>query len=244
MRREYEPLRPHLALIARVRAVCEADPALDAALMYGSFAQGTADQYSDIEFWLFFTTAPASPTVWITQVHPPLHVIKNESGAHVAFFPGLIRGEFHFAPVTQIESVAAWPAAPSVPLVDRHNRLPHPAATIDHDADICGRFANWLLLAHHVGQRGEHLRQRDALSHANRHLLWMARRCVNATEHWQTPSRMAEHELPAELVAGFARTDENVQAAWQLGRSLWLKLDPNPPWPFIDELDKTIGAVA
>jgi lincosamide nucleotidyltransferase len=41
-------------LIARVREVCAADDQLDAALMYGSFAAGEADAYSDVEFWLFF----------------------------------------------------------------------------------------------------------------------------------------------------------------------------------------------
>ena len=37
-------------LIARVREVCAADDRLDAALMYGSFAAGEADAYSDVEF--------------------------------------------------------------------------------------------------------------------------------------------------------------------------------------------------
>jgi len=39
----------------------------------------------------------------------------------------------------------------------------------------CGRFANWLLLAYHLVCRGESLRAVDALAHARRHLLWMAR---------------------------------------------------------------------
>ena len=46
-------------LIARVREACSADDGLDAALMYGSFAAGEADQHSDIEFWLFFTLSAA-----------------------------------------------------------------------------------------------------------------------------------------------------------------------------------------
>ena len=45
-------------LITRVRELCAADPRLDAALMYGSIAQGVGDEYSDIEFWLFFTDVP------------------------------------------------------------------------------------------------------------------------------------------------------------------------------------------
>ena len=37
-------------LIARVCEICTADPGLDAALMYGSFAAGEADEYSDVEY--------------------------------------------------------------------------------------------------------------------------------------------------------------------------------------------------
>ena len=49
-----------LELIERVKAVCRADPGLDAALMYGSFTKDEADEHSDIEFWLFFTKPRAT----------------------------------------------------------------------------------------------------------------------------------------------------------------------------------------
>ncbi|GAA2562147.1 hypothetical protein GCM10010435_37680 [Winogradskya consettensis] len=242
MRGEHESVRPQLTLIDRVRERCEADLRLDAALMYGSFAQGSADEHSDIEFWLFFADDPGDPAAWIEAVATPLYVVLNEFGAHVAFFPGLIRGEFHFATVDDIASVASWPAAPIVALVDRHSRLPHPAAAVDFGADVCGRFANWLLLAHHVGRRGELLRQKDALAHAQRHLLWMARLAAGRIEHWLTPSRCAETELDAAVVARLGRTYMDVKLAWQVGRGLWLELDPNPPRALFDELDRALGA--
>jgi lincosamide nucleotidyltransferase len=65
---------PQEALIARVRALGRADSRLDAALMYGSFAQGSADEYSDIEFWLFFGADPGDPRDWIAQVAPLTHL--------------------------------------------------------------------------------------------------------------------------------------------------------------------------
>ena len=99
-----------------------------------------------------------------------------------------------------------------------------------------------MLLAHHVGQRGELLRQRDALAHAQRHLLWMARLAEHRTEHWLTPSRLAEAELSAGTIAAFARTHEDVSAAWQAGRALWLKLDPDPPGALFAELDRALGS--
>src|SRR5829696_1009654 len=42
------------AMIERTRRVCREDERLVAAMMYGSFAQGEGDLFSDIEFILFF----------------------------------------------------------------------------------------------------------------------------------------------------------------------------------------------
>jgi len=233
---------PQDRLIARTREVCAADHRLDAALMYGSFAAGEADEHSDVEFWLFFAEDPGDERAWIERISPVTYVVRNEFGSHVAFFPGLVRGEFHFARVADIPSVAGWPASRIVPIVDRHNRLPQPSGELDLGADVCGRFANWLLLAHHVGLRGERLRQLDALAHAQRHLLWMARLAEGRTEHWLTPSRLAEAELSAATAGALARTHQDVSAAWQTGRALWLKLDPAPPAALFAELDRALGA--
>jgi lincosamide nucleotidyltransferase len=236
-------LLEQVRLIERVREVCRADSTLDAALMYGSFVTGEADEHSDIEFWLFFTTAPADVRAWIERIGPVTHVVLNEFGAHVAFFPGLIRGEFHFAGTADIDSVREWPTGDIVLVVDRHGLLEQarPRGSTDRTADVCGRFANWLLLAHHVGQRGELLRQRDALAHAQRHLLWMARLAEDRTGHWLTPSRLAEAELSAATIAALSRTHDDVGAAWQAGRALWLKLDPAPPEALFAELDRALG---
>ena len=230
-------------LIERVREVCRADHDLDAALMYGSFADGSADEHSDIEFWLFFTEPPPAGRAWIERVSPVAHVVRNEFGADVAFFPGLIRGEFHFAGVADIPSVRDWPTGDVVLIVDRRGELvrARPQGVIDRTADVGGRFANWLLLAHHVGRRGEVLRQRDALAHAQRHLLWMARLAEGRTEHWLTPSRQAEAELSAATVAALSRTHDDVGAAWQTGRALWLRIDPDAPGELIAELDREFG---
>ncbi|WP_306214606.1 hypothetical protein [Actinoplanes sp. RD1] len=230
------PLARHRELIGRVRERCDRDPAVTAALMYGSFVDGSADEHSDIEFWLFGPVP--DPAQWIAAVEPPLHVIRNEFGAHVAFFPGLIRGEFHFAPATETGQVATWPAGTAVDVLK--GSIPAPAGTADTTADVCGRFANWLLLAWHVGRRGETLRRRDALAHAQRHLLGMARRAAGTTGHRPTPSRRAEAELPAWLLAGLDRTHDDVGAAWQLGRALWLRLDPHPPDKLIAEMDRML----
>lgn len=254
-------------LIARVREVCADDPGLGAALMYGSFASGEADAYSDIEFWLFFTPerrAELDPRAWCEQIAPVSCLLLNEFGTHVAFFPGLIRGEFHFATLDDLSSVRGWPAR-SAPVdrmivLDRAGELapilralpdlpamPSDAAQIE---DLCGRFANWLVLTHHTAARGEHLRAWDALGHVQRHLVWMARLSEHSTEHWLTPSRGAETELSAAAVSALrqatsaadpAGLDSALRASWGTGRDLWRQLLDGigkvPPRELFAELD-------
>src|SRR3954471_13061730 len=101
---------PQERLIARVRQLCRADERLVAALTYGSFVHGEADEHSDIEFWLFFdadAAATLDERAWLARVGPVRYTVVNEFGCRVVFFPGLVRGEFHFATAGDIASVAA-----------------------------------------------------------------------------------------------------------------------------------------
>jgi lincosamide nucleotidyltransferase B/F len=231
-------------LIARVRATCHADDRIDAALEYGSFVEGRADAYSDIEFWLFIADGAAvEPRTWIEPIGPVLSVGRNEFGAHVAVFDGLIRGEFHFAPAADIGLVRSWPARSAavdrMVIVDRRKALaaalltlrlgvaiPNDPAEIE---ELCLRYANWLILGLNVARRGEMLRAHDALDHVRRHLLWLARLEAGATQTWLTPSRRAETELPPAAVAAAARSVDRepmaaLTASWSWGRDLWAAL--------------------
>jgi lincosamide nucleotidyltransferase len=165
-------------LIIRVREVCKADERLDAALMYGSFAAGEGDAHSDVEFWLFFAPrrrGEVDARAWCARVAPVLHVVRNEFGSDVVVFPGLVRGEFHFATTDDIPMVRTWPARgaatdqmivldrggqlrPALESLPEHAAAPHDGGQAER---LCGRFANWLLLAHHVASRGETLRAWD-----------------------------------------------------------------------------------
>jgi lincosamide nucleotidyltransferase len=243
-------------LIAAVRAACAADPGLDAALMYGSFVKGEADAHSDVEFWLFFTPdarAATEPRAWIERLgHPVSHVLLNEFGSHVAFFPGLVRGEFHFATTAQIPEVSCWPerAAPADAMIvlDRSGRLRPALEALPAHAPVpgiarfvdeyCDPWANWLVLCTHLLRRGELLRTLDALSHAQRNLLWMARRAEDATGHWLTPSRAAETELSAPTLAALyaatapadpERIAAALRAAFAEGRRHWRTLAARDP---------------
>jgi lincosamide nucleotidyltransferase B/F len=237
-------------LIARVRSRCAADRRLDAALEYGSFPQGYGDAYSDVEFWLFVASGgrPAmDPVAWIGAVARPMSVGVNEFGAHVAIFERLIRGEFHFATVDAIASVASWPVRGAdvdrMIIVDRrgalHDALTAALTAVPRDLAVpdtatetealCLRFANWLVLGLNVARRGEHLRAHDALDHVRRHLLWMARLTERATDTWLTPSRRAEDELSSESLASAHTTLDPdpmaaLSASWHWGRELWTAL--------------------
>ncbi|GGK75658.1 nucleotidyltransferase domain-containing protein [Mangrovihabitans endophyticus] len=257
-------------LIRRVGQMCRADQRLVAALTYGSFAQGEADAHSDIEFWLFIESRCAATLdrrAWLDDVGAIRFAVVNEFGAHVAFFPALIRGEFHFATAGDIASVGAWPArgapAERMIILDRTGELrraleslparPKLPAAPDEVEELCGRFANWLVLAHHVARRGELLRAVDALTHAQRHLLWMARLAEGRTQHWLTPSRSAETDLPGDVAEALHETTtaadpetltRAIGAAWRHGRRHWQQLAARGgrpvPEAFFQDLDAAI----
>src|SRR5437773_5178153 len=96
---------PQLEMIEHVRTLCQQDERLVAALMYGSFAGGEGDQFSDIEFALFFADEQL-PTVdqaaWVAQIAPVELYFVDDVGHHTAIFNNLIRGEFHFKPTSAL----------------------------------------------------------------------------------------------------------------------------------------------
>jgi lincosamide nucleotidyltransferase len=244
-------------LIASVREACRTDQRLDAALMYGSFTSGEADAHSDVEFWLFFLPQwrdRVDPRAWCEQLAPVIHQVRNEFGTEVAFFAGLVRGEFHFATTHDVPTVRTWPqrsaAIEQMLVLDRRGQLrpvleslpdhPVPPSTGEDIEALCGRFANWLVLAHHVASRGEILRAWDALGHVHRHLLWMARLAESSTAHWLTPSRRAEADLPARVLAQLHHTTAAAEPdqvrgalrmAWRYGRRYWTRLAQRHDFP-------------
>lgn len=62
---------PQKEMIERVKQLCKQDERLVAAMMYGSFTQGEGDEYSDIEFSLYFQDDKLSSVdklAWVSQV--------------------------------------------------------------------------------------------------------------------------------------------------------------------------------
>lgn len=239
-----------LTLIQRVRAVCADDRSLDAALLYGSFAHGDGDEFSDVEFWLFHNeglTTRLEREAWIGRVGDVYGTVLAESGAVVALFaPALVRGEFHFAPSSSIDRIRSWTALgvtaanlDAMLVLDRRGALraaltevidvtPAPVDS-DEVKSLCERFINWHLMAIDVLARGEYARAHTLLGILDSFLLCMARLQHNALGHWATPSQALECELPADIVARYqtctapAKPHElatALQAAWEWGREL------------------------
>ena len=68
----------------------------------------------------------------------------------------------------------------------------------------------------------------------------MARLAEGSTEHWLTPSRAAEADLPSRTVAAVA--ESTPAALWREGRERWLTLlaatGGEPPAALFAELDR------
>ncbi|HET8626361.1 MAG TPA: nucleotidyltransferase domain-containing protein [Thermomicrobiales bacterium] len=224
---------PQETLIARVREVCRADDRLVAAMMYGSFARGEGDAFSDVEFILFFADdlLPAlDQRAWVAQIAPVALNFVNEFGIGTAIFDTFIRGEFHFDRASDIAKVdESWrstdwfPSLDATLVLDRTGELTRRLAALigpppARDAPEQIRFladslVNWLLFGSNVLARGELARALDLLGHAQRYLLWLARLATGATEHWPTPSKSLEGDLPAAAYARYAACTAPLDAA-------------------------------
>jgi lincosamide nucleotidyltransferase len=115
-------------MIERVRELCDQDERVVSALMYGSFALGQGDRFSDIEFYLFFADEVSErlqEEAWVGQIAPLELYYVNEFGNGTAIFENLVRGEFHFEAASDVGLVDVWesacfPSLESTVLVDKN----------------------------------------------------------------------------------------------------------------------------
>jgi lincosamide nucleotidyltransferase B/F len=122
---------PQEVMIEKTRELCYKDERLVAALMYGSFALGQGDRFSDIEFYLFFEDEASEgleEEAWVAQIAPLALYYVNEFGNGTAIFENLVRGEFHFEAASNVGLVDAWevawfPSLESAVLVDKSGEL-------------------------------------------------------------------------------------------------------------------------
>lgn len=236
------------AMIERVRQLCQQDERLVAALMYGSFTRGEGDQFSDIEFALFFADErlpEVDRAAWVAQIAPVALFFADDVGHQTAIFNHLIRGEFHFKPASTLSVVETWqgnawfPALAATVLLDRNGQLTqylHPLIgpapkrdTPETVQTLTNNFINWLLFGANVLARGELARALEILGIVHRYLLWLARLVEQTTDHWPTPSKNVEQELSPAAYTRYQACTANLDrmllvraygASWAWGQEM------------------------
>lgn len=197
-------------MIERVRELCHEEDRLVAAMMYGSFAQGEGDEFSDIEFILLFdddALKSVDQEGWVSRIAPVELYFVNEFGVGTAIFDGLIRGEFHFDKASDIPKIdESWkdtdwfPSLEATLVLDRTGELSRRlqsivGPTLDRDTPeqiqfLCNCFVNWFLFVSDPLARAL-----DLLGIVRDQLLRMVRVSERSTEHWFNPSKFLEKDI-------------------------------------------------
>jgi lincosamide nucleotidyltransferase len=211
------------AMIEKVRELCERDERLVSALMYGSFALGEGDEFSDVEFYLFFrdgALVEVDEGAWVSRVAPLALYYVNEFGNGTAVFENLVRGEFHFEAASSVGLVEEWevvrfPSLEQAVLVDKDGELsrlmegivgpPTDPDTPEMALFLCRSLINWTLMGSNLLERGEFARAEAFLALLHGHLLRAARLVEGETANWLSPSRRLEQDLPAGPYERFQR---------------------------------------
>jgi lincosamide nucleotidyltransferase B/F len=202
-------------MIEKVRELCQRDGRVVATLMYGSFALGQGDRFSDIEFYLFFadkTLEDLDEEAWVNQIAPLDLYYINEFGNGTAIFENLVRGEFHFEAASNVALVDSWetawfPTLESAVLVDKSGELsrrvsrlvrrPPDLGTPGRSHFLCCSLINWTLMGTNLLKRGEYARAEAFLSLVHGHLLQAVRLVEGKSANWLSPSRRLEEDVSA-----------------------------------------------
>jgi lincosamide nucleotidyltransferase len=238
------------SMIERTRRVCREDARLVAAMMYGSFAQNEGDEFSDIEFILFFQDdelANLDQEEWVGRISPVGLYFVNEYGNGTAIFENLVRGEFHFDGASDIETAVGesmrdtdWlPSLEDTLILDRTGDLtrrlrrivgPPPVRdTPEQVRFLCNSFVNWYIFGSNLFARGELARSLDLLRMVRDRLLQMVRVLERSTLHWFNSSKFLEREISGPSYARFVACTARLYgdeirgaylATWEWGREL------------------------
>jgi lincosamide nucleotidyltransferase B/F len=235
------------AMIERVRELCHRDERLVSALMYGSFAIGEGDRFSDIEFYLFFAEEASEglrEEAWVAQIAPLYLYYVNEFGNGTAIFENLVRGEFHFEAVSDVGLVDAWesawfPTLESGVLLDKSGELTRRVSrlvrrrpeidTPERALFLCRSLMNWTLMGANLLQRGEYARAEAFLTLVHGHLLQAMRLVEGKSANWLSPTRRLEEEASATSYERYKECTAALEAeqllrayasTWEWGREL------------------------
>lgn len=201
-------------MIEEFRERCHHNLRIVSALMFGSFATGEGDRFSDIEFALFIRDdafEDFDQRSWLDAVSPVAAYFLDDFGHHTALFDNGVRGEFHFMRASEQSVVAGWqgygwfPSLDAAVLLDREGELSRYAQLLvggpprREGAELAEGLAlnliNLMLFGANLLNRGECARAWALLGKAHENLLKLVRLYEGNTDHWPTPSRAPETDL-------------------------------------------------
>lgn len=236
-------------MIARFREACHEDERIEGALMFGSFAVGEGDAYSDIEFAVFIrdgSFAEFQQRPWLQAVSPVAAYFVDDFGHQTALFENGVRGEFHFMRGSETPIVESWrgygwfPTLDSAVLLDRTGELsrharalvggppPRGGAPLVENLEL--NLLNLMLFGANLLNRGEFARAWALLGRAHESLLKLVRLSEAKTDHWPTPSRALEKTLSSAAYERYttctagARPDQiykAYRASWDWSQELF-----------------------
>ncbi len=211
-----------LQMIEKVRQVALRDEVISAVLMYGSFTKGEGDRYSDIEFYVYHRAGECPDKLaFVSQVSPVALFFTNEFGTEVAIFENMIRGEFHFHPISDVEDVKSWAAVISfehkdkMNLVDKDGALTEVLAAIppvrpqrdtpENREYLALNLLNNLLFVNNLILRGEYVHAHQLFGFIQRYVMWLIRLHLGKDNHWEAPSKKLEEDIPREWMLKYAQ---------------------------------------
>lgn len=204
-----------LQIIDQVRKIGIEDDKISAILMYGSFTKGEGDQFSDVEFYVFLRKdCIIDKRGLLSSVLPVDMLFTNEFGTDVVIFENLIRGEFHFHPVSEITTIRTWQGMlnfevrDKMNLVDKDGLLTEVLNSIENLRPewntpeniiwVADSMINHIIFVNNVIQRGEYVRAEHLFFFLQKYMALLIRLHLNTTGHWLDPMKGFEKEIPAE----------------------------------------------
>lgn len=210
-------------LISAVKAQCQADERIKAALMYGSFTQNCGDAFSDVEFYIFVANESFEDfdtKAWIAGIYPLSLHLFNDYGTEVVVFENLVRGEFHFLPqksmdiIESFRTVGYFPDLDAMCLYDESGELKKHLAvlgayepkrdTTENIHSTIDNLINQWLMGVNVLKRGEAARSLECLTQAQKYHLQLIRLQEGSVDHWVNPTKRVEEEISPESYQAYA----------------------------------------